>query len=74
MKLFYEGAAGRKVELEDACLGITLYSPDVFLHLCTWQGAMRLQCVYNEAYHDKEAVVAISRRLGTSYCKDLGLQ
>ena len=59
LKPSYEGTAGSKVEVEDAWLGITLYSPDILLHLWTLQGTVRLQCVYNEAYHDKEAVAAL---------------
>ena len=56
LKPAYQGAADRRVEVEDAWLGITLYSADILLHLWTLQGAMRLQCVFNEAYHDKQAV------------------
>ena len=70
----YEGAAGRKVDVEDAWLGITLYSPDILLHLWTLQGAMRLQCVYNEAYYEKEAVTALLKATGDELMQGLGLK
>lgn len=74
VKPSYEGAAGGKVEVEDAWLGITLYSPDVLLHLWTLQGAMRLQCVYNEAYHEKEAVAVLLKATGDELLQGLGLE
>lgn len=74
VKPSYEGAAGRKLEVEDAWLGITLYSPDILLHLWTLQGAMRLQCVYNEAYHEKEAVAALLEATGDELLRGLGLK
>ena len=74
VKPSYEGAAGRKFEVEDAWLGITLYSPDVLLHLWTLQGAIRLQCVYNEAYHEKEAVAALLKATGEELLQGLGLK
>ena len=74
IKPSYEGAAGRKVDVEDAWLGITLYSPDVLLHLWTLQGAIRLQCVYNEAYHEEEAVAALLKATGEELLRGLGLE
>ncbi|OAA56176.1 hypothetical protein SPI_07787 [Niveomyces insectorum RCEF 264] len=59
VKPSYEGATGSNVEVEDVWLGITLYSADVLFHLWTLQGSMRLQCVYNEAYHGREEVAAL---------------
>ncbi|KAF1825168.1 uncharacterized protein K489DRAFT_377715 [Dissoconium aciculare CBS 342.82] len=69
----YQGAAGGKVEVKDAWLGITLYSPDILLHLWTFQGSMRLQCVYNEAYHDKEAISELLKSTEDELLRGLGL-
>jgi hypothetical protein len=74
VKPSYEGAAGRKIEVEDAWVGITLYSPDVLLHLWTLQGALRLQCVYNEAYHEKETVAALLKATRDELLHGLGLE
>ena len=62
-----------QVEVEDAWLGITLYSPDILLHLWTLQGAMRLQCVYNEAYFGEESVAALLRATQDELLQGLGL-
>ncbi|CAF9928992.1 MAG: hypothetical protein HETSPECPRED_007248 [Heterodermia speciosa] len=74
VKPVYEGAAGGKVEVQDAWMGITLYSPDVLLHVWTLQGAMHLQCVYNEAYHEKEAVTALLKATEDELLQGLGLR
>lgn len=73
VKPSYEGASGAKVEVEDAWLGITLYSPDILLHLWTLQGAMRLQCVYNEAYHEREAIAELLKATQDQLLQNLGL-
>ncbi|KAK0648455.1 hypothetical protein B0T16DRAFT_408218 [Cercophora newfieldiana] len=74
VKPVYEGAAeGSKIEVEDAWLGITLYSPDILLHLWTLQGAIKLQCVYNEAYFKKETVAALLESTRQGLLKGLGL-
>ncbi|KAF7562288.1 hypothetical protein G7046_g1845 [Stylonectria norvegica] len=59
LRPLYQGAGESKVEVEDAWLGITLYSADILLYVWTLRGAMRLQFVYNEAYHESNAVVAL---------------
>ncbi|ORY60953.1 uncharacterized protein BCR38DRAFT_459887 [Pseudomassariella vexata] len=75
LKPSYQGAAGSntQVEVEDAWLGITLYSPDILLHLWTLQGAIKLQCVYNEAYFKKEAVAALLEETRDELLQGLGL-
>ncbi|GKT49749.1 loline biosynthesis cluster 1 transcription factor lolU1 [Colletotrichum spaethianum] len=75
IKPSYQGATGSKTEVkvEDAWVGITLYSPDILLHLWTLQGAMRLQCVYNEAYFDKESVAALLKATENELLLGLGL-
>jgi hypothetical protein len=74
VKPSYEGASGKKIAVEDAWVGITLYSPDVLLHLWTLQGALRLQCVYNEAYHEKETVAALLQATRDELVHGLGLE
>ncbi|EFQ33701.1 uncharacterized protein GLRG_08630 [Colletotrichum graminicola M1.001] len=71
----YQSVDGGKaqVEVEDAWLGITLYSPDILLHLWTLQGAMRLQFVYNEAYFEKESIAALLKSTQDELLLGLGL-
>lgn len=75
LKPSYQAASGGRAEVgvEDAWVGITLYSPDILLHLWTLQGVMRMQCVYNEAYFEKEVVAALLKATGAELLQGLGL-